>query len=243
MQWTFDQTITFVTHNYDALVDCARQPSNLLVLCPSYPALYTLYEMFTTTGVAIGAQDCSDHSQGAFTGQVSAAHLKSVGCSYCIIGHSERRMYNHETNNIIAEKCWLLLATGITPILCLGETEEEKNNGTTLAVLEKQLKPVLHMLAFHKAELDQSRILIAYEPVWAIGSNQVPTQEHLDTVYAWLEQAAAKAPFITWHFLYGGSVSESSIGTIKGVGRISGFLIGGASQDFQEFEKIVKYDK
>lgn len=244
MQWTLDETLNFATQNYDALVDCAHNDSATIILCPSYPALYPISRIFNTTNVSIGAQNCSNHLQGAFTGQVSAAHLKSVGCSYCIIGHSECRNYLKESNETIAQKCDALTQTGIIPILCIGETEEQQKKGTTLTVLEEQLNPILDLLNGQKARTENTPILLAYEPVWAIGSDRIPTLQHLETVYAWIACTTQhKAPFISWHFLYGGSVSAKTLKSFTPLTYVEGFLVGGASRDFQEFEKIVKYEK
>lgn len=244
MQWTLDETLNFTTQNYDALVDCAQNDSTTIILCPSSPALYPLSAIFKTTNVSIGAQNCSAHSQGAFTGQVSAAHLKSVGCSYCIIGHSECRHYLSESNETIAQKCDALIQTGITPILCVGETEEQQKKGTTLSILEEQLNPVLNFLNEQKARTENTHILLAYEPVWAIGSDRIPNLQHLETVYALLATITQqKTQFISWHFLYGGSVSARTITSFTPLTCLEGFLVGGASRDFQEFEKIVKYEK
>jgi triosephosphate isomerase (TIM) len=243
MHWTFDETIKFATRHYDALVQLADNQSRNIILCPSYPTLYPLVEMFKSTGVSLGAQDCSDHTIGAFTGQISAPHLKSVGCSYCIVGHSERRRYNHEASSVIAQKCLQLITANIVPILCIGETEEQQRAGKTLAVLEEQLGTVTKVLHEQGNRVSNQPFFVAYEPAWAIGTNTIPTQEHLETVYAWLTQATQhQAPHFAWHFLYGGSVNSKIVKGILSTASIDGLLIGGASLDFQEFEKIVKYD-
>ncbi len=242
MQWTLDETLNFATQHYDALVDCAQTAT--IILCPSSPALYPLSEIFKTTSILVGAQNCSDHLQGAFTGQVSATHLKSVGCAYCIIGHSECRQYLNESNKAIAQKCDILMRIGITPIVCIGETDEQQKNDATLKILEEQLSPILEMLNEQKARTENLPILLAYEPVWAIGSNRIPDRGHLETVYAWMATITQQqASFISWHFLYGGSVSARTLESFSHLTSLKGFLVGGASRDFQEFEKIVKYDK
>jgi triosephosphate isomerase len=242
MQWTFDETITFVTQNYDSLIQLTNNKALQVILCPSYPALYPLAEMFKTTNVMLGAQDCSNHAIGAFTGQISAVHLKSVGCTYCLVGHSERRCYNHETNATIAQKCLHLIAANITPILCVGETKEQQQAGETLAILEAQLLDVFNVLK--QNPLSQvTHVLVAYEPVWAIGTSITPSKEHLETVFAWLTQATQHTIHsLAWHFLYGGGVNAHISREIITLPSVEGFLMGSASLDFQEFEKIVKYD-
>jgi triosephosphate isomerase (TIM) len=240
MYWTFDETIIFVTKHYDGLLALCQNQSSQLVLCPSHPTIYPLVQMFNDSDVAIGAQDCSEHHKGAFTGQVSANNLKSTGCQYCIIGHSERRLLLAESSQTIANKCLQLLEAGIIPIICFGETMEQHKQGTTLRVLEEQLAPVIALLQAKKLMLDTMIILFAYEPVWAIGSGQIPTVDHLETVHAWLSSFLIKAiPTLRYRFIYGGSVAENTIDILKKHSFIGGLLIGGASLDFQELEKIV----
>jgi triosephosphate isomerase (TIM) len=244
MQWTFNETIMFATQNYDGFVQLAQNHAYHIVLCPSYPALYPLVEMFKSTMIEFGAQDCSDHTQGAFTGQVSALHIKSVGCSYCIIGHSERRQHNGETSTAIAKKALQLISAGITPILCIGETDEQKRTNQTLSVLNEQLEPVFRLLKDQKERFNQPSFLIAYEPVWAIGTNAAPSRHHLETIFAWITQITQHYTMhVDWHLVYGGSVTMHTLQEILSVPALEGLLIGGASLDFQEFEKIVKYDK
>lgn len=243
MYWTFDETTSFITTHYDHLLQLARRSNTNIILCPSHPALYPLSVIFKESPLSVGAQDCSEHHQGAFTGQVSANYLKTTGCSYCIIGHSERRNLLHESNQAIASKCLQLLQADITPILCIGETKEQADRGQTLSVLQEQLDPILARLHTDAPPRDNNLIIVAYEPVWAIGSGNIPSLEHLSTVYAWIAKTTATFSAFTWKHIYGGSVTSSSIQIFKQITSIHGFLIGHASLDFQEFEKIVKYHK
>ncbi|QQR48583.1 triose-phosphate isomerase [bacterium] len=240
MYASIDEEIRIGSENYDNFIKLANNPYHEIILCPSFLSLHTLSNIFRTTPVQLGGQDCSEHNQGAFTGQISAKSLKALGCSYCIIGHSERRQFNAETNEQIALKFQHLLDQGIAPIICVGENETEYKTHQALTVLENQLKEIFSLIKASKYALRDLPICIAYEPIWAIGTGIVAQPEHLNTVFAWLaNQTKNVAPIINWKFLYGGSVKANNAALLKEIEYLDGFLIGGASLDFQEFEKIV----
>jgi len=241
MYWTFDQTIEFVNKHFHSLTLLAQSDREQIILCPSFVSLYPIAQMFAQTNIAVGAQDCCDHARGAFTGQISAPDLKALGCQFCIIGHSERRRYNGETDTIIALKCAQLLDAGISPVICIGETQEENQRGKTLEVLARQLSGIIDLFKEQAHQLAGKQILIAYEPVWAIGTGLVPTHDHLETVFAWLATTMIRlAPNLQVAFIYGGSITARNSSSLKKVVGLDGFLIGGASLDFQEFENIIK---
>ncbi len=241
MYWSLNQTLEFATRHYDNLITLASTPHTSIVLCPSTLALYPLAEMFKQTNVHIGAQDCSDHQTGAYTGQVAAAHLQELGAAFCIIGHSERRKFCFETNTMLAYKILHCIQASITPILCIGETDQDHKEGKTLAVLEQQLQPIFDALHQQAHAFDRLPFIIAYEPVWAIGNGVTPSPEQLETIFAWLATTTIKRmPTVAWKPVYGGSVSAKNIAQLKGIPGIDGFLIGGASLNFQDFENIVK---
>lgn len=242
MNWDFDETVTFITQHYDDFRELGRiHPESQIVLCPSSIALAQAAAVFQDSGIMIGGQDCADHHKGAFTGQVSAEQIKTAGGAFCIIGHSEQRKYAGSTNVVIAHKCEQAFLADLTPILCIGETKEQLQQGKTSAVLEEQLKSIVDLFAPKTYLLHDKQFLIAYEPVWAIGTNSVPTQDHLDFVYGWLSNFIKKQlPVAQIFLLYGGSVSPQTIKEIKHNPLINGFLVGGASLDFQEFKKIVE---
>ena len=240
MYWGFDETIAFATDHYDELVKLASAPSANIILCPSSPALYPLAQMFQETPIALGAQDCSGYRNGSFTGQISAQQLHEAGSTFCIIGHSERRQYNAETNLEVAKKLEQLITEKITPIVCIGETEEQFKQGQSLTLLDQQIAPIRELLAKNPHALT-TPLLIAYEPTWSIGSNTLAPQDHLETVFAWLSKTATKEiPTINKKLIYGGSVTAQNTDQLKKISLIDGFLIGRASLDFQEFKKIVK---
>jgi len=209
-----------------------------LILCPSYPSLFDVTTITSESTVAVAAQDCSEHNAGAYTGQVSAAMIADTGCSYCIVGHSERRRGLGESNDVVARKAARAVENMLAPIICIGETLPEQKEGHTFAILEEQLKPILAQLA--QCEGDISDTVIAYEPVWSIGTGVVPEEKMLKEIFAWLRehlQTAGKLADAT--MLYGGSVDEQNAPGLMGMEHIGGLLIGGASVDFQSFRKIV----
>ena len=232
MNKSFAQELEFCTTHLDGLRQLSSEPGTELVICPSFPSLFSLAELLQDTMVGVGAQQCSPHQKGAYTGQVSAQSLQEAGCLYCIVGHSEQRARG-TTDQEVADQATRLFEQKILPIICIGETEDEYKNKKVFAVLEKQLEPVLSIL-------QEQSFAIAYEPVWAIGTRLVPDREYLKSVYSWLDLHMKKSrPDGSYRLLYGGSVDEKTIEDINAISEIGGFLIGGASLDFKKLEKIV----
>lgn len=210
-----------------------------IVICPPATALRELLAILNNTTLHLGAQTCSCATAGAFTGEISPSDLAACGATYCIIGHSERRSLYHESNDQIAIKASLLVSHDITPIVCIGESKSDHHGGLTQKTIESQLSPVLHAIA--GTDL-QKALLIAYEPIWSIGTGQIPQPEELSTIFSSLASfIERKSPNTPYKLLYGGSVSSKTISTLAQVKPLHGFLIGGASLDFQEFKKIVDY--
>ncbi|MBN1549254.1 triose-phosphate isomerase [Candidatus Babeliales bacterium] len=203
-----------------------------LVICPSYLSLPEALKITTSPKVSIGAQACSAYGSGAHTGDISAAALAQIGISHCIVGHSERRTQHHETNQNIAEQAQLLLKAGICPIVCIGETEQERAQSQTNAILEKQLEPI-------KLACKGAHLWVAYEPIWAIGTGKTPTNTELEQTSSWLKKHLSDI-FSDPQLLYGGSISPSEAGRLSSLSNIDGFLIGRASVDFQALKKIVR---
>lgn len=242
MYLNFNDTLDYAAEHYDELVSLANTPHKKIIICPSATALYTLTNIFKDTPVHFGAQDCSEHNRGAFTGQISAQDLKSIGCRYCIIGHSELRHYKYETHTAIAKKFQHLIDHEITPILCIGENKIEYDQGFVFEVLKSQLKEIFSMVNQKKHNAEKFSIYIAYEPVWSIGSGNIPSKNHLQNVFAWLDTECNKInQEIQWKFLYGGSVKGETMHLFENISHLNGYLIGSASLDFQEFKKIVCY--
>lgn len=227
MNKSFSAAMSFAQKYKNELSQLSNE-KNSIVVCPSYPALFPLAQLFSDTTISVGAQNCSAHEAGAYTGQVSAQSLKQAGCTYCIIGHSEQRAYCHLTDQEISEKLKLLLANNIIPIICIGESEQTYKEKKTFEVLSTQLELLL-------PQLGTSASVIAYEPVWAIGTGIVPENSYLKTIFSWLKQKK----IAHCQLLYGGSVNEKNRDQLLQIEAIEGFLIGGASLDFQKLQKIV----
>lgn len=209
-----------------------------VVVCPPFPYLLQAKDLAHVTNVKIGAQDISDESKGAFTGQVSAAMLKDSGCSYVIIGHSERRTINNERDALIAKKVLRALEGKLTPILCVGETLAQRQQDRTEEVVSKQLLTVLDTLTGEQAQT----LVIAYEPVWAIGTGLAATTEQAQVVHAFLRHEISKRSkkqSEEIRIIYGGSVKPENAQELMSMPDIDGALVGGASLEVQMFAQIV----
>ncbi|CAN5520084.1 triose-phosphate isomerase [soil metagenome] len=188
------------------------------------------------SAIEVGAQDVSVHASGAYTGEVSAVMLKELGCRYAIVGHSERRQYHAETDALVAEKAKAALAAGITPIVCVGETLADREAGCTEEVVKRQLAAVIHANGHCISE-----VVVAYEPVWAIGTGKTASPEEAQAVHAVL-RAQLKAATDQWtriKILYGGSMNAANAATLLAQPDIDGGLIGGASLKAPDFLKII----
>lgn len=215
------------------LVSLARTSNTTVALFPSFVSLPSLCTASKDSPLKIGAQDCSAHELGAYTGQVAAQSLAELGCSYTIIGHSERKVFQ-EGATAIADKAKQLFAHNICPIICVGETQEEYRQRKTKAVLEEQLRPFLPI-----AQAARKPFFVAYEPQWAIGSGVTPTPEEIATMFDHLAHLLGSLPKEQWSLLYGGSISAVLAPQLYTIAGLGGLLIGKASTDFQEFKKIV----
>ncbi len=206
-------------------------------VCVPFPYLSETAVTLATTAIKWGAQDCSSHEQGAYTGEVSPAMLREFGCGYVIVGHSERRAYHAESDQLVADKAKLALAHGITPIVCVGETLAEREAGQTEAVVKRQLSVVIHTLAHCAGEM-----VVAYEPVWAIGTGKTATPAQAQAVHALLRaQLKAATPRAeAMRLLYGGSVKPDNAKELFSQTDIDGGLIGGASLKAADFVAIVR---
>jgi triosephosphate isomerase len=188
------------------------------------------------TGIALGAQDVSAQESGAYTGEVSAAMLKDFGTRYAIVGHSERRQYHGETDATVAAKATRALAAGITPIVCVGETLAEREAGRTEEVVKRQLAAVIHANGHCISE-----IVVAYEPVWAIGTGKTATPEMAQQVHAVLraQLQAASEHADRVHILYGGSMNAANAEQLLAQPDIDGGLVGGAALKAADFSTII----
>jgi triosephosphate isomerase (TIM) len=211
-----------------------------IVIAPSFLFLDRVQSMSDETPIRLAAQNVNDNEQGAFTGEVSASMLKSVGISYCIIGHSERRAYYHETNELINTKAQILRKHRIMPILCVGETLEQREADLTKSIVVNQLENCLKDLDL---DLDPS-LVIAYEPVWAIGTGKTATPEQAQEVHAlirsWLKEHYSEIVADRISILYGGSVKPDNFKELLEQVDIDGGLIGGASLDIDSYIHMIE---
>ncbi|HQY77409.1 MAG TPA: triose-phosphate isomerase [Rhodoferax sp.] len=208
----------------------------LVAVCVPAPYLGQVQALVANTGMDLGAQDLSQHESGAYTGEVSAVMLKDFGVRYAIVGHSERRQYHGETDALVALKAQRALANGITPIVCVGETLAEREAGQTEEVVKRQLAAVIHTNGHCISE-----IVVAYEPVWAIGTGKTASPEQAQEVHAVLRaQLKAATPHADRvHILYGGSMNAANAAQLLAQTDIDGGLVGGASLKAPDFLSIV----
>jgi len=208
-------------------------------VCVPYPYMAQAQSMLQGSNVAWGAQNLSQHEKGAFTGAVAPGMLVDFGCRYVIIGHSERRALFHESNDIAAAKFDTAIKFGLTPIFCVGETLAEREGGVTEQVVGRQLEVVLN----HVGAQALAKSVIAYEPVWAIGTGKTATPEQAQAVHAFIRQRVAQLDAGVaqgLRILYGGSMKPGNAAELMGMPDIDGGLIGGASLVAEEFVAICR---
>lgn len=234
-----NEAIAFI----EELTPLVKATENEVVLCVPYTDLF--YALLTAQGtnIKIGAQNMHFEEKGAYTGEVSAEMLKCIGVEYVIIGHSERRQYFNETDETVNKKVKKTLQVGLKPIVCVGENLEQRENGTAKTIVTTQIKLGLEGLNAEEAK----NVIIAYEPIWAIGTGKTATKEDANETIKWIREEIQKiygndvANCVI--IQYGGSVKSSNAKDLFEMSDIDGGLIGGASLDANEFSKIVNYDK
>ncbi len=204
-----------------------------LAVCVPYPYLAQAAYGLHNTAFGFGAQDVSQHDQGAYTGDVSAAMLADMGCQWVLVGHSERRQHHAETDQQVANKAQAALNAGLTPVVCVGETLAEQSAGHTLGVVARQLAPVLALGADAVNQL-----VVAYEPVWAIGTGKTATPQQAQDVHAAIRASLDSVGAGQVRILYGGSVNAGNAASLFAMPDIDGALVGGASLQASEFLAI-----
>jgi triosephosphate isomerase (TIM) len=212
-----------------------------VMIAPAFTALEALAAALKGTEVGLGAQDVFWEAEGAFTGQVSPPMLTAAGCRYVIIGHSERRQFFGETDDTVNRKIRAALKSGLIPVMCVGESEKQREAGQTFSILDKQVKDGLR--SFVSDELGS--LVIAYEPVWAIGTGKTATAAQAEETHAYI-RSLIKGLFgadvaALMRVLYGGSVKPENASELMAMADIDGALVGGASLNPDSFSKIVKY--
>lgn len=207
------------------------------ILIPPFPYIAELALQCADTGVALGAQDVSEHAQGAYTGEVAAAMLADVGARYVLVGHSERRQYHGESSELVARKFLAAQTAGLTPILCVGESLQQREAGQTEAVIAAQLHPLLAQAGVAVF----SGAIVAYEPVWAIGTGRTASPEQAQAVHAFIRGQIAEHDATiagSLPILYGGSVKPGNAASLFAQADVDGGLIGGAALDANDFLAI-----
>ncbi|KAA8481816.1 triosephosphate isomerase [Arcticibacter tournemirensis] len=212
-----------------------------VVVCPPFVHLHSLAQLANqNVKISIGAQNCHQAESGAYTGEVSSSMIQSVGAKYVILGHSERRQYFGETNELLAKKTDAVIKTGLLPIFCIGETLEERNNNIHFDVIKRQLTEGV----FHLGAEDFAKVVLAYEPVWAIGTGVTASKEQAQEVHAYIrkqiEARYGDAVAENTTILYGGSCNPKNAPELFSQPDIDGGLIGGASLKSRDFTDIVK---
>jgi triosephosphate isomerase len=234
--WKMNGSLAFNASLIQALLAASADWKCLVSVCVPAPYLAQLQGLVAGSGIDLGTQDISRHESGAYTGEMSAAMLRDFGVRYAIVGHSERRQYHGETDGVVAEKAQRALAGGITPIVCVGETLAEREEGRTEEVVKRQLAAVIHTNGHCISE-----IVVAYEPVWAIGTGKTASPEMAQQVHAVLRaqlraatQHADRVPI-----LYGGSMNAANATELLAQQDIDGGLVGGAALKAPDFLSII----
>jgi triosephosphate isomerase (TIM) len=224
--WKMNGSIAELENMIDAMQSVETE--NKVIICVPFTLLGK-----NSDKIEIGAQDVSSHERGAFTGEVSAKMLADAGVKYAIVGHSERRQYHFETNEIVKQKATQALANGITPIICVGETMEEKQADKTMEIIESGLRESIPANV-------QSGIIVAYEPRWAIGAGLTPTSEEIQTAHNFIAKILGGMGMTGTPILYGASVKGSNAAEIMSISNVDGVLVGGASLKPDDFIPIIK---
>lgn len=215
------------------------EPKCDVVICVPFTHLASVNNVIDSKKLGLGAENCADHTSGAYTGEVSASMVASTGATYVILGHSERRQYYGETSEILKQKVNLALANNLTPIFCIGEVLEQRENGTYLEVVKNQIVEAL----FELTPDDFSKLVLAYEPVWAIGTGKTATDDQAQEMHAFIrnviENKYGKDIADNTSILYGGSCKPSNAKALFAKPDVDGGLIGGASLEAQSFMGIV----
>lgn len=232
--WKMSKLETDVTHFLSKFELLMRNDSSShhIVLCPSHVHLGCVSPLAAQNQFKLGAQDCAFAEKGAYTGDVSAAMIREIGAEYVLIGHSERRHHHHETNHQINKKLQEAIKVNLCPVLCVGETAEDKKSNREMEVIHHQLSVL--------EGLNPDAIMIAYEPVWAIGTGLVPRVDEVDLMHTKIASIVKSYHIKPKAILYGGSVTSDNVSEFLALESVGGVLVGGASLDPDHFFKIVQ---
>ena len=241
--WKMNKTPSEAVELVNELKPLVKDAEAEVVVCPPFVCLPAVAQALEGSNIALGAQNMHFEEKGAFTGEIAPGMLKELGVKYVIIGHSERRQYFAETDETVNKKVHAAFAHDLTPIVCVGETLEEREQGVTEKVVEKQTRAALAGLSKENAE----KTVIAYEPVWAIGTGKTATSEQANEVIAFIRGIIAdmfgKDVAEKVRIQYGGSMNAGNASELMAMPDIDGGLIGGASLKAEDFSKVVHYNK
>ncbi len=226
--WKMNGSAVALREMQDALSKIDTE--NRVILCVPFTLIAGAHGV-----AAIGAQDVSVHDHGAFTGEVSAQMLADAGAKYVIVGHSERRMYHGETNDVVREKAQMALTHGITPIICVGETMDERDAGKTMEIIESGVR--------ESVPVDGGDVIVAYEPRWAIGAGITPTDDEIAAAHTLIAETLAKMGRGGTPILYGASVKGGNAAKLMSIPHVDGVLVGGASLKSDDFIPIIMATK
>jgi triosephosphate isomerase len=244
--WKMYKTLSEAEGLVNELVPLLKDISDIdIAVCPPFTNLTALSALLKETNIGLGGQDVHWEEQGAFTGEISGNMLKSVGCSYVIIGHSERRQYFDESDEDVNKKLIAALKTGLKPIVCVGETLGEREDNQTFKVIENQLRDSFYKIDNSMGIL--SDIIVAYEPVWAIGTGKNATPEQANEVHVFIRKIMAELFGVDFaenlRIQYGGSVKPDNVSGLMAQTDIDGALVGGASLKADAFSAICHYQR
>lgn len=238
--WKMNNNLSEAITLVESVINNSVSNSAIKIFFPSFPFIATVANKIQSSpNFFVGAQNCSEHASGAFTGEVAASMLNSIGCAYVLVGHSERRQYFGESSPLLTKKIHAALANGLKPVFCFGETLQERKSNTHFEVVKDQINEVLNAFS----ATDMSQIILAYEPVWAIGTGETATPQQAQEMHAHIrtclsklfnENVANSTPI-----LYGGSCNAQNAKELFACADIDGGLIGGASLKADDFCKII----
>ena len=240
--WKMYKTNAEAVETAGRLVELVADTSDVdIMIAPVFTAIDPVSKVVKGSRVGLGAQNLHWEKEGAYTGEISADMLVSAGCQYVIIGHSERRQYFGETDETVNQKISAAITAKLIPVFCIGETEAERESGNTFSVLDKQVKDGLK----EKVVEDLGSLVIAYEPVWAIGTGKTATSDQAQETHKYIRSLIADnlgtALADSVRILYGGSVKPANVAELMAMPDIDGALVGGASLDAESFSQIVKF--
>lgn len=237
--WKMNGSSAFLAEMADGLkagIASGINAVNHVVVCPPTVYISDLSDALKSSSIEIGAQNVSEHAPGAFTGEVSTSMLADAGCSWIIVGHSERRALFSESSELVAKKAQQVLAAGLNAVVCIGETLEQRQSGETEKVITSQLKPVLEL---ENLEQYVDQLVLAYEPVWAIGTGETASPDQAQHVHQFIREQLGES-LANVSILYGGSVKPENAAELFAESDIDGGLIGGASLNSEDFLNICR---